>query len=78
MQPENNKHNKDNKVGDSNSKGLRLLEEADELARRRNCTGDFALYVMYLQALTAGDDARAAACMNLLERKFMNTLDLKD
>ena len=30
MQPENNK---DNKVGDSNSKDLPLLEEADELAR---------------------------------------------
>jgi hypothetical protein len=55
-----------------------LLKEADALSRRQNCTGDFALYVMYLQALTAGDDARAAACMNLLERKFMNTLDLKD
>jgi hypothetical protein len=33
---------------------------------------------MYLQALTAGNNARAAACMNLLERKFMNALDLKD
>jgi hypothetical protein len=61
--------NKDNKVGDST---YALIEEADELARRRNCTGDFALYVMYRQALTVGDNARAAACMDLLERKVMN------
>jgi uncharacterized protein (DUF1778 family) len=64
-------NNKDHKVGDST---YALLEEADELARRRNCTGDFALYVMYRQALTAGDNARAIACMNLLERKVMNAL----
>ena len=60
--------NKDHKVGEST---YTLLEEADELARLRNCTVDFALYVMYRQALTAGDNARAAACMDLLERKVM-------
>ena len=63
--------NKDHKA-DENT--YALLEEADELARLRNCTGDFALYVMYLQALTAGDNARAAACMDLLERKVMIAL----
>ena len=36
-----------------------LLKEADALSRRQNCPGDFALYVMYLQALTAGDNSRA-------------------
>ena len=33
-----------------------LLKEADELGKRWNYTRDFALYVMYRQAITAGDD----------------------
>jgi hypothetical protein len=70
MNLDNNK-NKDRKAGESS---CALLEEADEQSRRRNCTGDFALYVMYRQALTAGDNARAAACMDLLEKKVMNAL----
>jgi hypothetical protein len=51
-----------------------LLKEADEIARRWNYTRDFALYVMYRQAITAGDNARAATCMDLLEKEVMTAL----
>jgi hypothetical protein len=54
-----------NNVGDSSSA---LSEEADELARIRNWTRQFALYVMFCQAMSVGDKIRAEACMNLLER----------
>jgi hypothetical protein len=74
MQPENNKHNKDNKVGDSNSKGLPLLEEADELARIRNWTRHFALYIMFCQSMSLGDKIKAEDCMNLSERDGINSL----
>jgi|SRR5215216_1107193 len=57
MQPENNK---DNKVGDSCSKNLPLLEEADELARIRNRTRPFALYIMFCQAMSVGYKIRAS------------------
>jgi hypothetical protein len=66
MQPDNNK---DNKVDDSNSKDLPLLEEADELARIRNWTRPFALYIMFCQAMFVGDKIRAEACMNLSEKE---------
>ena len=71
MQPDNNK---DNKVDDSNSKDLLLLEEADELARIRNWTRPFALYIMFCQAMSVGDKLRAEACMNLLEKEGENSL----
>jgi hypothetical protein len=67
MQPDNNK------VGDSSS-ALLLLEKAEEVARSRNYSRDFALYVMYRQAINAGDTGEAAACMDLLEREVMNAL----
>jgi hypothetical protein len=66
MQPDNNK---DNKVDDSNSKDLLLLEEADELARIRNWTRPFALYIMFCQAMSVGDKIRAEACMDLSEKE---------
>jgi hypothetical protein len=71
MQPENNK---DNKVGDSNSKDLPFLEEADELAGIRNWTRPFALYIMFCQAISVGDKIRAEACMNLSEEEGENSL----
>lgn len=70
MQPENNK---DNKVGDSNSKDLPLLEEADELAGIRNWTRPFALYIMFCQAMSVGDKIRAEACMKLSEEEGENS-----
>ena len=63
--------NKDSKVGDSSSA---LLQEADELARIRNWTRQFALYIMFCQAMSVGDKIRAEACMNLSEREGINSL----
>ena len=51
-----------------------LLKEADELSKRWNYTRDFALYVMYRQAITAGDAGKAAICMDLLEKEVMTAL----
>jgi hypothetical protein len=71
MEPENNK---DNNVGLSNGKDLPLLEEAHELARIRNWTRPFALYIMFCQAMSVGDKIRAEACMNLSEKEGINSL----
>lgn len=61
-----------NNAGDSNSSAL--LEEADELARIRNWTRPFALYIMFCQAMSVGDKIRAEACMNLSEKEGENSL----
>ena len=61
-----------NNVGDSSSSAL--LEEADELARIRNWTRPFALYIMFCQAMSVGDKIRAEACMNLSEKEGINSL----
>jgi hypothetical protein len=63
---------KNNNVGDSSSSDL--LEEADELARIRNWTRPFALYIMFCQAMSVGDKIRAEACMNLSGREGINSL----
>jgi len=64
-------NNKDHKVGD-NSRGL--SEEADQLARIRNWTRHFALYIMFCQAMSVGDKIRAEACTKLLEREGESSL----
>jgi len=51
-----------------------LLEEAEELARIRNCTQHFALYIMFCQAMPVGEKIRAEDCMNLSERDGINSL----
>jgi hypothetical protein len=51
-----------------------LLEEAEELARIRNCTQYFALYIMFCQAMSVGEKIRAEDCMNLSERDGINSL----
>jgi hypothetical protein len=61
-----------NNVGDSNSSAL--SEEADELARIRNWTRPFALYIMFCQAMSVGDKIRAEACMNLSQKEGINSL----
>jgi hypothetical protein len=71
MQPDNNK---DNKVYDSNSKDLSLLEEADQLAGIRSWTRSFALYIIFCQAMSVGDKIRAEACMNLSQKEGENSL----
>ena len=50
-----------------------LLEEAEEIARGRKCTRDYALYIMFSQAMTSGDKTKAEACMNVLEREVINS-----
>ena len=60
-----------NNVGDSSSS---LLEEADQLARIRNWTRPFALYIMFCQAMSVGDKIRAEACMNLSQKEGENSL----
>ena len=62
-----------NKVG-ANTNALLLLEEANQIARSRNWTRDFALCVMFCKAMCVGDKARAEACMNVLEQEVMNSL----
>ena len=62
-----------NNVGDDSSSSA-LLEEADELARIRNWTRPFALYIMFCQAMSVGDKIRAEACMNLSEKEGENSL----
>jgi hypothetical protein len=61
-----------NNVGGYNSTSL--LEQADELARNQNWTRDFALYIIFRKAMSAGDKLRAEACMDLLEKEVMNSL----
>ena len=61
-----------NNVGDDSSSAL--SEEADELARIRNWTRPFALYIMFCQAMSVGDKIRAEACMNLSEKEGTNSL----
>ena len=51
-----------------------LLEEAYDLARNRKWTRDFALYIMFCEAMAVGDKLRAEACMDLLEREGENSL----
>ncbi len=51
-----------------------LLDEADELSRNRKWTRSFALYIMFCQAMSVGDNVRAEDCTNLLEREGINSL----
>jgi hypothetical protein len=51
-----------------------LLKEADELARNRKWTRDFALYIMFCKAMAAGDKTKAEACMKLLEPEVIKSL----
>jgi hypothetical protein len=64
--------NKKNKLGHKSDR--LLLKEADELARNRKWTRDFALYIMFSKAMAAGDKTKAEACMKLLEPEVMNSL----
>ena len=66
MNLDNNNNNNDHVLDDSSST---LLEEADELARIRNWTRPFALYIMFCQAMSVGDKIRAEACMDLSEKE---------
>jgi hypothetical protein len=60
----------------SNNRGI--LQEADELAKSRNWTRSFALYVMYCRAMAVRDKVKAESCMNILEQEVMNSLAADD
>ncbi len=60
-----------NTLGDSSSA---LSDEVGELARIRNWSRHFALYIMFCQAMSVGDNIRAEACMNLSEKEGINSL----
>jgi hypothetical protein len=64
--------NNKNKLGHKSDR--LLLIEADELARNRKWTREFALYIMFSKAMAAGDKTKAEACMKLLEPEVMNSL----
>ena len=64
--------NNKNKLGHESDR--LLLEEADELARNRKWTRDFAIYIMFCRAMAAGDKTKAEACMKLLEPEVMKSL----
>jgi hypothetical protein len=67
MESDNN-----DKVGSNSASSL--LEEADELARNRKWTRDFALYIMFCKSMAAGDKVRAESIMELLEPEVLNSL----
>jgi hypothetical protein len=64
---------KSNKNNGGSSSAL-LLEEADQLAKSRNWTRPFALYIMFCKAMAVGDKMRAEGCMNVLEQEVMKSL----
>lgn len=67
-----NSDNNNKKVDYKND--ILLLEEAEEIARGRKCTRDYALYIMFSQAMTSGDKRKAETCMNVLEREVIKSL----
>jgi hypothetical protein len=75
---DNNRNNNNTTSNNKNKLGHKsdrfLLEEAEELAKSRKWTRDFALYIMFCKAMAAGDKTKAEACMKLLEPEVMNSL----
>jgi hypothetical protein len=51
-----------------------LLQEANELAKSKDWTRDFALYIMFCRAMAEGDKIKAESCMKLLEQDFRNSV----
>ena len=49
---------------------ISLLKEAEDLARTRNCTKDFALYIMYAEAQTVGNETKAASMYGSLRKRI--------
>ncbi|MFL6309810.1 MAG: hypothetical protein ACJ70T_07415 [Nitrososphaera sp.] len=70
----NDSSNNNANSNSSNKSSSTLLKEADELAKSRNWTRDFALYNMYSRAMADGDKIKAERCMELLEREFKNSV----
>ena len=49
---------------------ISLLKEAEDLARTRNCTKDFALYIMYAEAQTVGNETKAPGMYGSLRKRI--------
>ena len=69
----NNSRDDDRNTRNSGNSSRSLKREAEELAKRRKWTKDFALYVMFCKAMAKGDKIRAESCMKLLEQEFKNS-----
>ena len=74
----NNIRDDDRNTKDSSNTSRSLKREADELAKSRKWTKDFALYVMFCKAMAKGDKIRAESCMKLLEQEFKNSFGNKE
>jgi hypothetical protein len=72
----NNRANNSSNKNRSCSSGTitTLLKEAEELAKNRNWTTDYALFIMYCRAIADRDSIRAERCIELLEREFENSI----
>ena len=74
----NNIRDDDRNTRNSSNSSKSLKREADELAKSRKWTKDFALYVMFCKAMAKGDKIRAESCMKLLEQEFKNSFSNKE
>jgi hypothetical protein len=74
----NNIRDDDRNTRNSSNSSRSLKREADELAKSRKWTKDFALYVMFCKAMAKGDKLRAESCMKLLEREFKNSFSNRE
>ena len=74
----NNIRDDDRNTRNSSNSSRSLKREADELAKSRKWTKDFALYVMFCKAMAKGDKIRAESCMKLLEQEFKNSFSNRE
>lgn len=74
----NNIRDDDRNTRNSSNNSRSLKREAEELAKRRKWTKDFALYVMFCRAMAKGDKIRAESCMKLLEQEFKNSFSSRE
>jgi hypothetical protein len=74
----NNIRDDDRNTSNSSNSSRSLNREADELAKSRKWTKDFALYVMFCRAMAKGDKIRAESCMKLLEQEFKNSFSNRE
>jgi hypothetical protein len=74
----NNIRDDDRNTRNPSNSSRSLKREADELAKSRKWTKDYALYVMFYKAMAKGDKIRAESCMNLLEQEFKNSFSNRE
>jgi len=74
----NNIRDDERNTRNSGNSSRSLKREAEELAKRRKWTKDFALYVMFCKAMAKGDKLRADSCMKLLEQEFKDSFSNRE